>query len=183
MSFIFILPVIFFISELALLLFRRSKTARSGSDRHSLLFFWVVIPACITAGVMLAKYTAPLSKGPGVIYTGVALVLAGLVIRWLAILQLGKAFTVNVAIAGDQQLKTDGLYGIVRHPSYTGLLMIVAGLACTLNNLYAILAIVLPVVPALAYRIHIEEKLLSESFGESYEQYKKQTRRLIPWIY
>jgi protein-S-isoprenylcysteine O-methyltransferase Ste14 len=184
MSLLTLLPVIFFISEFALLLFRRSKSKGStGGDKNSLLLFWIVIPVCITLGVMLTWYTSPLTGNKSIAYTGAAVVFAGLMIRWLAIWQLGKAFTVNIAIASDQQLKTDGLYGIVRHPSYTGLLMVVTGLALCLDNLWSILVIVVPIVLVLAYRIRIEEKMLTGAFGAQYEQYSRHTKRLIPLIY
>ena len=54
---------------------------------------------------------------------GFPFIIGGLIIRWIAILQLGKSFTVDVAITDAASLKTDGIYERVRHPSYLGMLI------------------------------------------------------------
>lgn len=181
----FLLSVVFFVSELSLLIFRRSGKSEPGAgrDKNSLLLFWIVIPCSIGAGMGTAACYPLWPVGAAATYIAPALVISGLLVRWLAIIQLGKAFTVNVAIAGDQQLKTDGLYGIVRHPSYTGLLMVITGLAFYTGYWLSFLCIFLPITLALAYRISIEEKALAANFGNSYEAYKKRTKRLVPLIY
>jgi protein-S-isoprenylcysteine O-methyltransferase len=61
--------------------------------------------------------------------------------------------------------------------------MVVTGLALCLDNLWSILVIVVPIVLVLAYRIRIEEKMLTGAFGAQYEQYSRHTKRLIPLIY
>jgi len=114
---------------------------------------------------------------------GIALAIVGFIIRWTAIIQLGKMFTVDVAINNQHQLKTNGLYQIVRHPSYTGLMLIICGIAVCMSNYLACAVIIIPIFLALNYRINVEEKALLEAFGYDYEQYRKTTARLIPGIY
>ncbi len=75
------------------------------------------------------------------------MILAGLAIRWIAILQLKKAFTVNVAVSVDHVLKTDGLYCIVRHPGYLGLFLIMTGEALTMNTLISFIIVLVPILP------------------------------------
>ena len=76
-----------------------------------------------------------------------------------------------------------GFYKIVRHPSYLGLFMIFTGLAISMNSILSILVICLPVFLVILYRIYVEETVLSEEFGDKYRDYKKTTRKIIPFIY
>jgi protein-S-isoprenylcysteine O-methyltransferase Ste14 len=111
------------------------------------------------------------------------MVIGGFIIRWVSILQLGKSFTVDVAIVHTAALKTDGIHSRVRHPSYSGIIMIVCGFAALMNSIYSFLVLVVPVFIAILYRIRVEEKLLTDEFGDSYTEYKKETKKLIPGIF
>jgi protein-S-isoprenylcysteine O-methyltransferase Ste14 len=96
---------------------------------------------------------------------------------------LKRLFTVNVAIDKNHYLKTDGIYKKIRHPGYLGLILIVTGLSVSMNSLFSILVITIPICLAVSYRIYIEENMLAEEFGEKYYEYKSSSKRLIPWIY
>jgi protein-S-isoprenylcysteine O-methyltransferase Ste14 len=87
---------------------------------------WIVITTAITGCEWLsAVFSAPLFGGaPWLRLASLLVLLSGIVIRWTAIFTLGKAFSANVAIREDQKLKQSGLYRLVRHPSYSGLLLI-----------------------------------------------------------
>jgi len=101
----------------------------------------------------------------------------------MSIFQLKKAFTVDVAIGTEQKLKTDGMYKIIRHPSYLGLLLIMIGFSISMNSLISVLLVTIPMFLAINFRIIVEEKLLTEGFGDVYNNYKTKTKRLIPWVY
>jgi protein-S-isoprenylcysteine O-methyltransferase Ste14 len=90
---------------------------------------------------------------------------------------------VDVVINRDHELKTDGLYGIVRHPSYFGLLLLLTGLSLGMNSLLSALLVIIAVSAALLYRISVEEKILEQEFGIMYRDYKTVTKKLIPFIY
>jgi protein-S-isoprenylcysteine O-methyltransferase Ste14 len=108
---------------------------------------------------------------------------AGLALRWTAFFSLGKAFSANVAIRDTQTLNRSGLYAVVRHPSYAGLLIIFLAIALAEKNwLSAAIVFILPTA-ALLYRIHVEEIALREAFGDQYVDYSRTTKRLIPGIY
>ena len=77
---------------------------------------------------------------------------------------------------------TDGLYGIVRHPSYLGLLINALGWALAFRSGVGVLLTAL-LIPALLARIRAEEALLHAHFGSDYERYRRRTSRLIPGIY
>lgn len=177
------LQLLFFITELALLLFKRSKSsgAKNKRDRRSLLILWIVIASCLFLGPWLAAVYGiwPFDGSTlGIIIYGI-----GFIIRWTAVYQLGKMFTVDVAIANDHTLKSSGLYKLVRHPSYLGLILIIAGLGLCLNSLLSFIIMFVPTFIAISYRISIEEKALTEEFGNQYIAYKAKVKKLIPGIY
>jgi protein-S-isoprenylcysteine O-methyltransferase Ste14 len=170
----------FAISEFILMLVKRSKSgsSRTRDDRGSLILLWTVISIGFTGGFFLSKPMNNFWSG-----FGFALIISGLIVRWISILQLGKSFTVDVAITNSATLITDGIYERVRHPSYSGLLSVVAGFAFTMSSLYSFLVFVIPVFLAINYRIKVEEKILIDEFGDSYKQYMKKTKRLIASIW
>jgi protein-S-isoprenylcysteine O-methyltransferase Ste14 len=111
------------------------------------------------------------------------LIIFGIAIRLIAIRTLGKFFTVNLNLAEDHLLIKNGLYKYLRHPSYSGSLLSFLGFGISLNNWPALIVIFVPVLLSFIYRINIEEKLMSVQFGNDYDEYKKQTKRLVPLIY
>ena len=116
-------------SEIALALAKRSKIPDGGKDRLTLPLLWTVIFGSIFAGMFLraALPQGRLPHGQVFYLIGLVLFVLGLIVRWVAIIHLGRFFTVNVAIAHDHQLITTGPYRYVRHPSYTGTLLIFLG--------------------------------------------------------
>lgn len=134
-------------------------------------------------GFMLSKSESRTSINYLYIWIGFLIMLLGLIIRWTSIIQLGKSFTVDVAITDSANLRTDGLYKRVRHPSYSGLLLVMFGFSVTMNSLLSVLTSTLPVFPAIVYRIHIEEALLTKEFGVRYTEYSKRTEKILPNIY
>jgi protein-S-isoprenylcysteine O-methyltransferase Ste14 len=176
---------LFLLSELILLAAKHSRKKESSrqKDRGSLIVLWIIITVGLTFGFMLAKYDAWHLVNYLIASSGIIMILGGLAFRWTAILQLNKAFTVDVAVSSDQELKRDGLYRRIRHPSYLGLLLFMTGEALTMNTLISFLIIFVPICLAVFYRIRVEEKLLVEKFGNGYLNYRQQTSCLIPYIY
>ncbi len=161
----------------------KKKTVVNRKDRGSLILLWIMIMVCLTAGFNIGARIPWTSTSQIFAYAGYAVLIPGFVLRWAAILQLKKAFTVDVSINEGQTLKTDGLYKKIRHPSYLGLLLILSGLSVAMANIWSVLAIVLPMFLTVSYRINVEERLLTQEFGDSYKTYKKHSWRLIPGIY
>jgi protein-S-isoprenylcysteine O-methyltransferase Ste14 len=72
---------------------------------------------------------------------------------------------------------------LVRHPSYSGLILFCIGYGIALQNWLSLaIAVLIPLV-SLLYRIQIEEKVLLLTLGIEYENYKSKTKKLIPWIW
>jgi protein-S-isoprenylcysteine O-methyltransferase Ste14 len=173
-------------SEIALGFARRSGTRGADSrDRSSLRILWTIIVASITASMFLTGLHRGTFGGSGTIWPnlGRSLIVAGMALRWWAILSLGRAFTVDVAIAQDQRLVDHGLYRVIRHPSYTGAILSFVGFGLMLGSWPSLLAIVVPITAAFHYRIGVEERALCEGFGEAYVRYMQRTRRLVPFLY
>jgi protein-S-isoprenylcysteine O-methyltransferase len=177
--------LLFPISEITLLMFKRSKERSSSiRDRGSLRLLWLTIIASIGIAVVLQWYPSAAFKLPRSITSAIALcfLTGGLVIRWLSIISLGKFFTVDVAIQEEHTLVLRGLYKYVRHPSYTGLLIEFTGLAVYFGTWISLIIIVIPITSAIVYRIRCEEIALLEKFGKLYEEYMTHTKSLIPGI-
>jgi protein-S-isoprenylcysteine O-methyltransferase Ste14 len=114
---------------------------------------------------------------------GLLLIIIGVVVRWSAVLTLSKYFTVDVTIMDDHRLIRSGVFKYLRHPSYFGLLIAVLGLGVTMVNWLSIIIMLVPHCVIIILRINEEERALEGRFGSDYEDYRRNTKRLIPFIY
>jgi len=154
-------------------------------DRGTLYLLWIVIFSSITAGIWFSETHEPnLAKGtPWLRLAALIVMILGLLLRWSAILSLGKSFSSNVAIHETQTVRKTGLYRWVRHPSYSGLLLCILAVGLHTRNWISLLIITVPTTAALLYRIHVEEIALRDHFGLEYVEYSRATKRLVPGIY
>jgi protein-S-isoprenylcysteine O-methyltransferase Ste14 len=120
--------------------------------------------------------------GETVRWIGVALFAIGGVLRMWPVFVLGRRFSGLVAIQPGHTLVTTGIYSVIRHPSYLGLLVNALGWALAFRSGVGVLLVVLTIPPLLA-RIHAEERLLQSQFGADYDAYRSRTSRLIPGVY
>jgi protein-S-isoprenylcysteine O-methyltransferase len=165
-----------------------THTRRGGGevrDRGSLVVLWVVIFGSLSLGSWAGATYQPAAfhTGQWLRYVCLGLLMLGLAIRWTAIYTLGKSFSANVAIHATQKLNQSGLFRWMRHPSYTGMLLIFLAIGWNTRNWLGLGIIVLLPMAALLYRIHVEEAALTGAFGEDYVEYSRRTKRLIPGIY
>ena len=116
-------------------------------------------------------------------YLGLTVTAIGGYIRLATIFELGPRFSIFVAVQPDHQLKTDGFYGFVRHPSYLGALLSMIGWALVFRSLAGLILVCGMLIPLLS-RIRAEEKFFVREFGDQYRAYQRCTRwRLFPFIY
>jgi protein-S-isoprenylcysteine O-methyltransferase Ste14 len=176
---------LWFLSEVILnRVLRSGKEDQQASGKHSLTYLWVTIMAAVIISANIGERTNFRLLRTGYLgYIGLAVLIAGMVFRFVAIASLGRFFTVDVAIRKDHTLKKDGLYKYIRHPSYTGSLLSFLGYGISLNNWLALVTVMVPVTAAFLYRIKVEEGMLVQQFGVAYEEYRKGTYRLIPGVY
>lgn len=180
-----VLGPLFGLSELGLLLWKRSRGGAQSVDGGSLGLLWgVIFVSLVAAGVCAALL--PVLRSPrlhSLDPLAVALFGLGALLRWYAIFYLGRLFTVNVAIAADHQLVDSGPYRSVRHPSYTGALLMFLGLGMSFDNWLSLLLAVAPAGWAFRHRMGVEEAALSRALGAPYLNYMARTKRLIPGVY
>ena len=186
MSLSLTLGLIYLVSEVLLTITRRSRS-RTGTkqDRSTLRVLWIIIMASVAAGVFVAGNwrAGALPHGRLFEIAGAVLFAVGLLLRWWAIVTLGRFFTVDVTIEKDHELVERGPFRLVRHPSYTGVLLAFVGVGLSLRNWGAMLLILVPIFGAFVRRMNVEEEALSRALGSRYEQYMKRTRRLVPFLY
>lgn len=179
------------------------KNAKDGEfeyvkDDNTIRIFRLVMPLSVVAGILVGVFepwhwgfgAIPVHFGWGESALGTSwevaasvLFTAGLSLRWIAILSLKRAFTVKVTILKDHQLKSDGVYTWVRHPSYTGMYIYALGLGLALHSVLSIGILLWGVWFTTHKRIPVEEAVLEGHFGEAYRAYKAKTWKLFPLIY
>jgi protein-S-isoprenylcysteine O-methyltransferase Ste14 len=120
--------------------------------------------------------------GDAVRWLGVVLFAAGGALRLWPVFVLGHRFSGLVAIQPGHRLVTSGVYCVIRHPSYLGLLINSLGWALAFRSVIGVVLAAL-LVPPLAARIGAEERLLRTQFGDEYDVYCRRTSRLIPGLY
>ncbi|OYE04270.1 methyltransferase family protein [Nostoc sp. 'Peltigera membranacea cyanobiont' 232] len=112
----------------------------------------------------------------------IALVFAAIFVSQVAIKTLGKFFD-RLIIKSDHQLVTDGIYSLIRHPIYTSYILLFLGFCIMLQSLWGLGLLLTVCIVWFGNRITIEEQMLEERFGEEYQSYCQQTKRLFPYVY
>lgn len=124
-----------------------------------------------------------LADSDAVRYAGLLVFTVGVTIRVWAFVYLGRLFSVFLTIQEGHRLITDNIYAIVRHPSYTGLLVRALGWTLVFRSLLGLVAW-LALAIFILRRIRHEERVLAGEFGVVWEDYRRRTPwRLLPGIY
>jgi protein-S-isoprenylcysteine O-methyltransferase Ste14 len=179
------LTVIVFLMAGAALFTRGSLSSGEREDRGNR---WVLVAFGVIGllAAYLPAYTHRIDvwtiDGDTVRWIGVALFVAGGVLRIWPVFVLGHRFSGLVAIQPGHTLVTTGIYNVIRHPSYLGLIVNSLGWALAFRSGVGVLLTVLTIVPLVA-RMNAEEALLRSQFGDEYEAYRARTSRLIPGVY
>ncbi len=152
------------------------------SNRWVLAAFTILGIALAILPALSDRYDALTFGGEGVRWLGVAVYAAGGTLRLAPVFVLGRRFSGLVAIQQDHKLVTDGLYGVIRHPSYLGLLATGVGWSLAFRSGVG-LAVTALIALVLVSRMDAEERLLAETFGADYQAYRARTWRLVPYLY
>lgn len=168
----------------------RSKMKRmashDGADRYSGLVISIgsgVLQLAAFVVAALPQWRAAESEAAAMLYAGVALIVGGMLLRMHCWRVLGAFFTPTVTIANDHRVVDQGAYKLLRHPSYLGALMTLAGLGLALGNWGSLVLMVVGSWAIYIYRIEVEETALESALGASYTQFKNSRKRLIPFVY
>ena len=160
----------------------------SSGEREDRSNRWV-IPVFMAVGLALAYLPAYTDRidfwtidGEVTRWVGVFLFAIGGALRLWPVFVLGDRFSGLVAIQPGHRLVTTGIYSIVRHPSYLGLVVSSLGWGLAFRSGVGVLLTVLLIAPVVA-RMRAEERLLRTQFGTEYDAYRARTSRLIPGLY
>ena len=160
----------------------------SSGEREDRANRWVLI-AFGLIGILAAYLPAYTDRkgfwildGETIRWLGGVLFAAGGALRLRPVFVLGHRFSGLVAIQPGHELVMRGVYRVIRHPSYLGLLVNSLGWALAFRSgLGVVLSALL--IPPLIARIHAEERLLRTQFAGEYDSYRNRTWRLIPGLY
>jgi protein-S-isoprenylcysteine O-methyltransferase Ste14 len=156
---------------------------RADRDRGTRVLIAIALGAAIVAALG-ARSVAPELRMPAALrMAGVVVMWLGLALRVWAIAALGGGFRTTVEVEPGQAVVSTGPYRWLRHPSYAGLLLIVAGFGAALGNWLSLAACVVLPLPAIVWRIHVEEAELNRVLGRAYRMYQSDRARLIPRLW
>lgn len=159
-------------------------TRRTETDNRS---FWWIIPGFVAiffAPPLEFLFLSPiLPRNLGMELAGLVIILLGLAIRIWTRLTIGGMYSGYLRVKVGHVLVTDGPYRLVRHPGYTGFVIMALGLSVGYSSLIGLIAILVLLLPGLAYRMKVEERLLILQFGEDYRAYALKTKRLMPFVW
>ena len=160
---------------------RRRGSVIKWRDRGSIILLFITIGICLSLATYFAAFKIAMLPS-WVFYPGIVLIILGIILRQWSMAVLGRFFSAAVGTQEGQFVVENGPYKYIRHPSYTGILLIFIGVGLAFQSWGAIITIILLFTLAYGYRIHIEERILISELGEQYIEYKKRTKRLIPYI-
>jgi len=165
----------------------RDRVRGKGSfarDRGTLWLNIVVITVALgVAGMLTASLRSSAWQFGPTGLAGPIVMWAGLAVRIWAIVVLGQSFRATVEVDTGQRVVDRGPYRWVRHPSYTGILLLMAGLSLGYGNWPALAVLLVLPTGVLIHRIFVEEAVLTEVIGRAYTDYAERTKRLVPGVW
>lgn len=168
--------------EFGLIFRSRPQTAES-VDRGSLMVImisgWIGYPLAFS---LVRSEHFHLDHERFWFFLGLVLLVSGSLLRRYCWRVLGKFFTGNVRIQQGQAVIQRGPYRLVRHPSYTGGMLMHLGCGLALTNWMAVLVLFVTTGLGYLYRVHVEEKALVIGLGEEYREYMQRTKRFVPHV-
>jgi len=116
-------------------------------------------------------------------YVGFSLYISGGLLIIVARAQLGRFGTGSLITEEDHQLFTQGVYNYIRNPMYSGGLIATIGFCLVFRCIITLIIMFVYYFLLIRMRIYEEERILEKKFGEKFEEYKKRTKKLIPFLY
>ncbi len=105
----------------------------------------------------------------------------GATLRYWAMYTLGSSYTRMLTVQTNQRVIQDGPFRYIRHPGYAGMILLWLGAALTTGRLTVEAGVLLTILAGYFLRICHEERMLASEL-EGYEQYRRETARLMPWV-
>ena len=169
--------------------YSQGQSGRAGATRVRPVASRLAAAACILAATLMlhlgprlvpAAAIRPAAVAFGV---GIVIMVTGLTLRGWSIKTLGEYFTDTVMVSSDQEVVASGPYRLLRHPSYTGILLASVGVGLASANWISLAAMMLLPLLFIIWRIHVEENALLSALGEKYRSYAADHKRLVPVVW
>ncbi len=135
--------------------------------------FWVCVFEASRSG---SSYPVPAAV------LGATLMGTGTTLRFLAIRTLGAFFLNDVSVWPDQPLVTDGVYGVVRHPSETGTICLALGAVILLGSLAGMITCLVLLLPLAIRRTRLEDEVLRRHHPVTFSLYAHRVGAFVPRI-
>jgi protein-S-isoprenylcysteine O-methyltransferase Ste14 len=162
----------------------KETSDKQSSDRFSVVLILLMSLVSVVVPVVdWAYFTTEHDQVSFITIIGFLMIVAGISFRAWAVNSLGKYFTATVQIKADHQLVKTGPYAIVRHPSYTGAFLAIIAGGVILGSIIGFIISCMAMIIAYYVRIGIEEKELIGWFGNDYNEYKRNTKMIIPYVW
>jgi len=166
-----------------LLLESKVSTAEAGKghtqkDKGTLEYYALGRIATVTAALALPTMWTEFNEFA---IAGIALFVAGIVWRLVAIRTLGKFYSHRVRQVSGHTIVNTGPYRFMRHPAYTGMLISHLGFILFFYNHIALALLIVFFIPTVVARILVEEKMLFEI--EGYKEFAQGRARLLPFVW
>ncbi len=113
---------------------------------------------------------------------GIVFMISGIILRQLSIVVLGRFFSPTLGTQKGQSVVSNSPYRYIRHPSYSGMYLILLGIGLVFQSWVSFIVILVICGLSIGYRIEAEEKMLISSLGVEYIDYMKKTKMIIPYI-
>jgi protein-S-isoprenylcysteine O-methyltransferase Ste14 len=164
---------------------RRAGKERTATDAKSLQVILAGINVAYLLAFPIAWIRALQFPSHRVLWfwTGLAVLLGGSLLRRHCFRVLGESFTGDVRARADQVIVTRGAYAFVRHPAYTGGILMNTGIGIALGSWGAALLLALVSIAVYIYRMNVEERALLAAIGEPYREFMRTRKRVFPFVY
>jgi len=161
---------------------RRAGAVQQDRGSGALLVIGVVLGTIMLVACRQIAPAADIAPPATAFAAGEAVFLVGFALRLWAMRTLGQYFTDTVMTSPDQPVIATGPYRLLRHPSYTGALLCMAGVGLVWENWLGLAVVTLLTLVPLIYRIRVEERALRGAIGE-YGAYAAHHKRMVPLVW
>jgi protein-S-isoprenylcysteine O-methyltransferase Ste14 len=136
----------------------------------------------VAAGYSLPWQTRFWTRSPEAwrIALAVACFVVANILSWTAARALGRHWRVEAGLSADHELVRSGVYGFVRHPVYTSMLLVVVGTGLVLGPLYLLAPSLVLYILGTGVRVRAEEALLAARFGQEFLEYRRSVPAYVP---
>jgi protein-S-isoprenylcysteine O-methyltransferase Ste14 len=157
----------------------KTTASDKGSSNLIIVMFWIDI---ILPPLLNFFHVGQIASSM-VTWLGVLMMVISLGLRFWSMRVLGEYYTRTLRVTDTQAIVMQGPYRVIRHPGYLGTICVWIGFALAVGNWIATIILAILLFGVYGYRIRSEETMLIDKFGEVYQDYKKRTWRLMPFVY